>query len=271
MYLQESNSSLGENPYVLFVSFLYAWIAADIAGRFSNVSSRWSEYKRLKPRWWYVPIWSHLTLAGFVVGTSWLGWTNAFKHDVSAPGEVIAPSSLLLIVDFWILAAYFAFVAVVNEARLSDKIQESSRSGQAAYWLALILLAYVLWDVLSYRVLPRWTGRGDGGHFWARSWMSVFCSVLAIASFFVLRRVRPHRPFLTLAADVSLIALVLLYRALKQLASTCEPPGEQIENLARHPIGGWLNGFTWGCFLAFLSLGGSAGLLVHRPRLTRRE
>src|SRR2546421_1505899 len=38
---------LGENPYWVFISFLYAWIAADIARRFSEVSSHRSKHKHL--------------------------------------------------------------------------------------------------------------------------------------------------------------------------------------------------------------------------------
>jgi hypothetical protein len=265
MYLNEHSPSLGENPYWVFISFLYAWVAANIAERFSHVSEHWAEYKQRA--WGYVPVWSHLTLAGFVVGTSWLGWTHAFvAPDVIVPDQVIAPSSLLLIVDFWILGTYFAFVAVVNEARRPsrDHTLDSPHSARPAYWLALILFAYVLWDFLTYLLVPRWTGRGDASHFWRHSWMSIFCAFLAFAFLFSLRRFRMDRPFWLLGTDLSLISLVLFYRALKQVASPSISVLLQIKNLTCHPLGSWLNGLTWGCFLAFVCLWLLAGVRAYR-------
>lgn len=126
--------SLPENPYWVFISSLYAWIAANIAERFSKISSDWSEYQLRKPRWWHIPVYSHLFLAAFVVGTSWLGWTHAFvKKDVTVFEDAIVSSSLLLIIDFWIVGTYFSFVAVVNKARLSDgELSHSTQPGAVA-------------------------------------------------------------------------------------------------------------------------------------------
>jgi hypothetical protein len=159
----------------VFVSFLYAWIAADIAKRFSDLSSHWSEYTKCKPRGSLAPVVSHLFLAAFVVATSWLGWTLAFVHgdvtavDIKNLGGVIAPSSLLLIVDFWILGTYFAFVRVVHRARRSGKYEGawSSSSGHAAYWVVFIQLAYLLWDFFVYFLIPYWTHQATS--FWHKS------------------------------------------------------------------------------------------------------
>jgi hypothetical protein len=256
MYIEAKYSVLGENPYWVFISFLYAWIVADIAERLSHISSQWFDYKARGPEWWYVPVYSHLLVAAFVVGTSWLGWTEAFLNgDLAVLGEVLA-LSLLLIVDFWILATYFGFVATPNKARLSDPsaASEFPSSRLPAYWIVWIVTAYLGWDVLTYRVLPRWTRFGDGTHFWAHSWMTVFCLVLAVAAFWALKRVPASRPFWIVAGDLSLIALILFYRGLKQLASPSQGPIAQIENLAWKPFGTWLKGFTWSSFLGFIFL-----------------
>lgn len=52
MRLNEATRSLGETPYWVFVSFLYAFIAADIAQRFSKLSSHWSELEEKSEYAW---------------------------------------------------------------------------------------------------------------------------------------------------------------------------------------------------------------------------
>lgn len=250
--------SLGENPYVIFISFLYAWVAANIADLFSELSSGWARLHEKRQKQWHVPLWSHLTLAAFVVGTSWLGWTGAFiRNEIPLPKQVLAPSSLLLIVDFWILGTYFAYVDVVYKARLNpeDDTDVPSISAEPAYWLMLILVGYVLWDILAYFVLPRLTSVSSESHFWRNSWMSILCMGLALALLYALRRVRVSGPFWVLGADSSALALILFYRALKQGASWSQSVEEQIMKLICHPMGSWLNIFTLIClFYLFLSV-----------------
>jgi hypothetical protein len=259
MFLEEKSIPLGENPYWVFVSFLYAFVAADIAVRFSNLSSHWSEYSNCEPKrkYWHVPVWSHLVLAAFVIATSWLGWTLAFVHgDVSALDiknlrGVIAPTSLLLVIDFWILGTYFSFVSVINEARLSGKHEGgwSPLSGSAAYWILWILIAYLCWDFLVYYLIPYWTDPTKEA-FWARSWMSPRCLLLAALAFLWLGRIRSEHPFCILAGDVSLLALLLYYRSLKQIATWSQPA--------------WVGGFKWGCLCIFVLTGLFAGYFGGR-------
>jgi hypothetical protein len=246
MYLQACKTPLGENPYWVFVSFLYAWIAADIAERFAEISSiKAGTGEKAPPQrvHWQRPIWSHLVLAGFIVGTSWIGWTKAVcRGDVPTSEGVIEYTSLLLIVDFAILATYFSFTRVIYEARLSDKLK--ARPEQAALWLSSILILYVAWDFVVYWVIP-WNTGGQAfcayaSQFWASSWMSVLCAGVAISAFFLFKyRVPADCPLNLLATDVSLLALVLSYRTLKQLAAGPDRPC-------------WLYGFKWGCLICFV-------------------
>jgi hypothetical protein len=243
--LPESKPSLSDNPYWVFISFLYAWIAADIAGRFSQASFHKWEHRLERPKRSYGPVFSHLTLAGFIVGTSWLGWTGEFR-DPDNPlssvqfGPVIHATSLLLVVDFWILATYFIFTAVVNQARLSGYWRPLA--GQPAFWVCVILTAYFTWDLLVFCLLPQ-LGR-KGCPLWEQSWMSVLCAGLALAAFFWLKRLRPDRPFWVVVGDISLTSLVLLYRALKQLDSP--GPVTQMKQLIARPLD-WKNSFAWVC------------------------
>jgi hypothetical protein len=211
---------LGENPYWVFVSFLYGWVISDIARRFAEASSNWWERRKQTLSWEFAPVYSHLTLAAFVVGTSWLGWTSAFLNSDSVLSSaglltlVIGPISPLLIIDFWILATYFVFTAQVNEARLSHK-RERPLAGHSAFWVWLILIAYFFWDFLVYFVIPLWTGKYEGG-LWSHTWMSLFCALVVFIGFWPMRKRQSCLHF-DLWTDVSLIFLVLFYRCLRQL------------------------------------------------------
>jgi len=270
---QQEHTPLGDNPHWVFVSFLYAFIAADIAGRFSSLSSHWSEYANSRPGFSHVPIWSHLTLAAFLVATSWLGWTLTFMDgdvtalDIRKLRGVIAPTSLLLIVDFWTLGTYFAFVAVVNDARLSGSNEGtwSRHSGLAAYWMLWVLGAYLAWDFCVYFLIPRFTHRAKG-RFWAQSWMSLFCLALALAAFLWLGRIRADRPFSILAADISLLALLLFYRSLKQLAKSSVPAWNQFKKMIFPLAGHWELWFARVVFFIFVILGAIAGFYGHHYR-----
>ncbi len=267
----QAPSALGENPYWIFVSFLYAFIAADIAVRFSSLSSHWSEYARCRPEWWHVPIWSHLTLAAFLVAMSWLGWTLTFVDgdvtglDLRQRRGVIAATSLLLIVDFWVLGTYFAFVSVVNDARVSGKYEGSwsPHSGLAAYWIVWVLLAYLVWDFLVYFLIPR-LDKTTKVEFWKQSWMSLFCLLLAFAAFLWLKPVRADRPPWILAADSSLLALLLFYRALKQLARSSETAGKQVSKLVSLLASNWELWFARVVLLLFIVLAVLAGAYGRR-------
>lgn len=209
---------LSENPYWVFIGFLYAVIAADIALRFAKISYRWSEFAHTMQKRWWVPVYSHLLLASFVVGTSWIAWSQAFAlGHVNAPPEVISWESLLIIVDFVILVMYFSLVLVVGnerESRNHPELRYPARK-HTSYWVSWILSAYVVWDIFTYGLIP-WSN-GCATCFWASSWMTLFCAGLSWLGFAWLRRVRGDRPYSVLAADFSLIWLILLLRALKVL------------------------------------------------------
>lgn len=267
---QQNVCPLGENPYWVFVSFLYAWVAADIAQRFSYLSLHWSEVPRIRPEsYWHVTIWMHLVLAAFLIATSWLGWTLTFTKgdvtglDINKLDGVIAPSSLLLIVDFWLLGTYFAFVSDVNEARLSGSHigTWSPCSGLAAYWISWILFVYLVWDFLAYFLIPLWDTKET--KFWVKSWMSFPCLLFAVGAFFMLRDIRPDRPLWIFAGDWSLIALILSYRGLKQQTVN---KASEIKKLIKTLLslkGNWELWVPRGAFFVFLALATLACLYGH--------
>ena len=271
------STSLGENAYWLFISFLYASIIVDIAKGFYRVIT----YSLEKPK--RVAVGSHLVLASFVVGTSWVAWTLAFENgDVSAPKGVISLQSLLLIIDFVILAVYFGFVTIIGGER---EVGENPGSRKPYYkhascWVGKILTMYVVWDFFGFFLIPKSGGSTATAttppfetHFWAHSWMSFLCASLAGLAFLWLRRIRSDRVLWVVMGDVSLIMLILFYRALKQM-SYAEPPtpglhpnplpiSTQIGQLSNSH---WLSNFALLSFLIFFILFCCAGAIgSHEP------
>ena len=207
---QKERSPLGENPYWVFIGFLYACVAADIAGRFARVSYEWKKYEHSTRS---VPVYSHLVLASFVVGTSWMAWSQAFAiRHVSAPKEVISAEALLVIVDFTILVMYFGFVMVVGNERESGELIDAKSAARKhpSYWIALILTVYVVWDLFAYLFVPLSNRSTKCPHcFWNHSWMSLLCAGLAWLAFRGLRRVRSDRLRWMLAGDGSMLSLLI--------------------------------------------------------------
>ena len=275
----DNATSLGENAYWVFISFLYAWVAAKIAERFWDLSREWSTYDCTKPKHWSVPVISHLVLSSFIVGTSFVGWTQTFEdRHVIAPPHVIHWWSLMLIVDFWILSMYYCLVGNVSQERTEATWGPTrEHNGCAAYWVLWIMVGYCVWDFFVYWLIPRLlakisTGRFSawGSNFWVSSWMTLYCTVPAVVAYFFLRQIRAERLWRLTAGDLSLLFLTLFYRALKQTPSVmqvcqishpAQPGGVMAQCAQPARIDSYVpphNLFTWGAFALFLLFGAVA-------------
>jgi hypothetical protein len=285
MSSQQASTLLGENAYWLFISFLYASIIVDIAKDFDKVVTCSLE----KPK--RVAVGSHLVFASFVVGTSWVAWTLAFVNkDVFAPKEVISLQSSLLIVDFVILAMYFSFATIIGGERESGDNPGLRKPyyKHSSSWVGKILTMYVVWDIFAYFLIPKF---GEGSmitattppsetHFWAHSWMSFLCASLAWLAFLWLRRIRSDRMLAVVMGDLSLIMLILFYRALKQMSHAQPLPSgthpaplpistQIVQLINLH----WLSNFALGsCFIFFIlfCLAGVIGSNEAPPRPTAK-
>jgi hypothetical protein len=108
-----------------------------------------------------------------------------------------------------------------------------------AFWIVLIFLLYFVWDCVTKILIYRKKPEGQ----WLRNYGSrmlptVVCLIVACT---IQRKVQtadlPHR----LTADFALISVVLLFRALKDLASACFPreaksPPVTFLNRAKLPV-----------------------------------
>ena len=253
---------LPENPYWVFIGFLYAFIAAEIANRFWKVSGEKLRGKR-------VSLWSHLVLASFIVGTSWIAWSQSFKdRSATAPEEVISWQAVMVIIDFAILGIYFSFVSIIVSKRELDEKPEPPDHCQkhASYWISLIFTMYVFWDIFAYLIIP-WRDK-QGIYFLDYSWSSILCACLVWLAYHWLKSIRSDRVLWIVIGDVSLIALILFYRALKQMSHIKPTPPSlttQIELLPGHLHGHWLSIFALISLLVFAGLAYLAGAAGRHP------
>ncbi len=103
-------AAIGEDIRWVFVSFLYAVVASDIASKISRVFCNWEKMAIIRRT-----ALSHLALAAVVVITSWLGWSlGTASHSYAQVTDVISWPTLLVLMDFILLVFYYALVCGIE-------------------------------------------------------------------------------------------------------------------------------------------------------------
>lgn len=144
---------------------------------------------------------AHLTLAMCLVTTSWVDWPQSKAPGNVAPVDgVFSWGFVILLVDVIIVIFYFILAQGVDPSTGGSAANET-------LWTLLVFGAYVLWDVLTNTVSP-------AGRFWARGRISLACTLVAALIWYGLRGVTGDAA--VVLTDAALIALVFLFRALKQ-------------------------------------------------------
>jgi hypothetical protein len=171
----------------------------------------------------FLPAYSHLFLAAIVIAASWVGWTLSpspgARQDVR---NVFQFSFVVLLLDVFLVVVYFILAKTVDIAgEGTTKLNASARP--ETFWILVIFGAYFVWDVITKIVIYLLEHRGEG---WARKYGSrmvptVICFVMLWVAKPVLERAdAPH----VLSADLALLSLVLLFRALKGVAQLATEP-----------------------------------------------
>jgi hypothetical protein len=180
----------------------------------------------------YLPAYSHLFLATFVVAASWVGWSRSIvpgaRRDVQ---DLFEWSFMVLLLDMAMVVTYFILVRTVD-------FQDDNRRVDLAYvvagWHVLIFALYLAWDVVTkifmYKRPP------DLG--WWRGWKHLDRELKKKRNAGI-RRMRPTAICLLvsgflwyafgdakderlLSADLTLLSVVILFRALKGLQTTIQ-------------------------------------------------
>jgi hypothetical protein len=157
----------------------------------------------------FLPAIAHLVLILIVIATSFVGWSKT--HAPGATGDVQSAFDrgfLVLLVDVIIVVEYFIIAKGVDFGATKgapvDQVQPIPSAWVESVWLTIVFGTYLVWDSVAR---DRWN----------ECWPSFVCTLLALGTAFMLAvEIDPARVIL---CDVSLLALVLLFRAL-QLDST---------------------------------------------------
>jgi hypothetical protein len=191
----------------------------------------------------FLPAYGHLFLATVVVATSWVGWSLS-----AAPGArrdvqgVFKGEFFVLLLDVALVIVYFILVRTIDFGKEATPPRTEPASTVAA-WILVIFILYFVWDILTKVIISLRDREGSKKklreHFdlsWrrfvgARMLPTVSCCMLAWLIWRLVQTAdRPHY----LTADFSLLWLVLLFRALKELVSAHYPRPRK-DNSSRAP------------------------------------
>ncbi|MEI9978402.1 MAG: hypothetical protein WDN23_05275 [Edaphobacter sp.] len=185
----------------------------------------------------FLPAWTHLTVATMMIATSWVGWTLSVapgaRRDVKG---IFEWEFVVLLVDVTLVILYFILVRSVDFGK-GESAPRIAQAPRVALLIVIIFSLYLFWDLLT-KILIFWKYRdkskkGLFQHYNSAWWLtsgvrilpSTLCLVLA---YFATRFVNNVDASHLLTADIAMIGIVLLFRALKDLSSSfprIEPDG----------------------------------------------
>jgi len=194
-----------------FVEMLFALTAAEIAIQFADLVLK---VPRILSS---APAYTHLVLALSLVATSWVGWSKSEAlGNIKDVESVFSWEFLVLLLDVLLVILYFIIVKGVDSEKTPDgHITIVPSAENETLWIMVVFAVYLIWDFLTKFVISEQkTVRARLSEFWNRGWVSVVCLLLAIFGWYTLRAVQGPRN--VVLADVSLLSLVFLFRALKE-------------------------------------------------------
>jgi hypothetical protein len=174
---------------------------------------------------------SHLLLATIIVATSWVGWTRSISSLNMLPLlTIFSLPFLVLLIDVSLVIFYFIIVKGV-EMPMADTYIVTPSAKNETFWVLIIFMVYFLWDFLTKAVAQDiQTNTGESRaetkshrtfrerffslEFWKRGGITFICAGIALLLWYLLRDASSRSS--VVLADLSLLSLVLLFRALKQ-------------------------------------------------------
>jgi hypothetical protein len=235
----------------------------------------------------YLPAYTHLFLATFVVAASWVGWSRSVvpgaRQDVE---ELFEWAFAVLLLDMSMVVTYFILVRTVDFGNEHHRIDSASA---VAGWHVLIFALYLAWDVVTKFLMyerPRDIGWWEG---WKRvdtalrkkrtdRFRRMVPTVICLfISWYLWKAFEPAKDERLLTADFALLSVVLLFRALKSLESAiwwkATPKGEKKQRRLGFRIvstAACLVGFLFGTWMTLSSrplphLGLGVVQAIHAP------
>jgi hypothetical protein len=181
----------------------------------------------------YLTAYSHLLLALVVIAASWVGWSRtriaAAKKDVS---ELFEWAFIVLLLDTAMVVSYFIVVRTVD---FSDGNRRIDSAVEVAFWHVVIFILYLIWDVVTKVAMFEAPKEHVGKRLWEvrdgrlgllRIGPTVICLGLSVLMW---RSFAGARAEHLLSADLALVSMVLLFRALKNLVSAIWQSDEDLK------------------------------------------
>ena len=193
------------NLQIAFVSMIFALALTEAARRVGVLYFREGRFGR--EAW---PALSHLFLSLVVIATSFVQWMQSPLSDKVV--EVFGSQFLVLLVNVAIAMMYYVLVMGVEIGEDGQVKPPSAR--HEADWMLYIFAAYLLYDLLTKWLIPSFF---DPWSFFPRGWVSLACFLCALLTWRTLRSVE-RSAGRVIVADLFLLLLVVLFRAMKRLA-----------------------------------------------------
>lgn len=190
----------GKDLHREFVGMLFALAIAQVAVEAAEIMNSELGF------WSKAPALSHLLLALIVIAASWVGWGRS-AYSLSPVGNVFTGDFVELLLDVWLVCIYFFLVQGAEQLVIVQNVDtiEWGSAAVESLWVTVMFWTYFVWDF--------WTKRNDRQTLRQRGWASFVCAVLSAVAFLALAPVRGSTS--AVLADLALIALVLLFRAMK--------------------------------------------------------
>jgi len=153
---------------------------------------------------------THLLLATTLIAASWVGWTRSVapraRQDVTGIFQI---PFLVLLVDVVLVICYFVVARSVELPTPGEALSAAAR------WMCYIFVLYLLWDVLTKFGARR--SLASSFH-WKSMLPAIPTFVCAVLAYFAMRWSSPTvSASHVVLADMALLALVLLFRAGKEV------------------------------------------------------
>jgi hypothetical protein len=193
----------------VFVEMLFALTIAEVATQVATLVEGGVGLREAASSY------THLLLATILVAASYIGWKNSVaKGNRSPVEEVFRLGFLVLLLDLALVVFYF-ILARGAEKPVHQVVTPSAQNETT--WILIIFVGYFIWDVLT-KAVPTVTGRSFvrrifGIELWERGWITFVCVLLAGLIWWLLKNASSQTG--VVLADLSLLSLVLLFRAFK--------------------------------------------------------
>ena len=198
----ESNKQL--QLHLAFVEMLFALAIGQVAVDVSRLI----DYQSMSHQafWTVIPGYSHLLLSFVVISTSWVGWRTS-RFCGTQIKDVFTLNYIEFLTDIVLVVMYFTLARAVEIPDSPAKSLSPNASFEVRA-VAVIITAYVFWDLISCRRNPR-------EKLTQRLWVSVSCTLISWI-LVVLDIGQSGTVPAVLFADFCLIALILTFRAMKR-------------------------------------------------------